>query len=174
MPFWKRKTLKLPILPTWPEAARCQTYDDLAAVTRGIREFTGQPILSLSTTDGAFIEVPEIVLDRAIKWHRAFLLVLNLRWIRNSFDCDKYAKLFTLIVEIMCALAGIARQPLAARLCIRQVADWARIPATGGGHAIVIAKTPERVVVIEPQNGIKAPWSDYPNRAHVFKILLGG
>lgn len=160
-------------MPEWPKDAPARTYDDLQAVRRGIREFTGLNIFDLSTTDGAFIEVPEVVLKRALKWHRAFLFVLNLRWIRNAFDCDKYSKLLTLIIEIMCALAGIARQPLAGRLCVRQVIKWARIPA-GGGHALVIAKTPERIAVIEPQNGIDTDWDSYPNRDHVFKILLGG
>jgi hypothetical protein len=68
-----------------------------------------------------------------------------MKWTRNN-DCDNFARAYAQYAADCHALTSNQTEGLA-------VGEFYYRPASGGGHAIVIALTDEGVIFIEPQTG---------------------
>jgi hypothetical protein len=164
------KSIVLKPLPEWPKGDEPEIFD-LTQVRAAIKRQA--PKSRIVTSDAKFVAIPAELVDPIIEWTLSAMARLNFGFVPESRDCDKFAKVLTLVFEMVCAEAGIKAQALALRVHVKQQQAWAKVRA-GGGHAVVAIHTTEGPVVIEPQNGIRCPLELYPNRNHIFRVLLGG
>lgn len=160
-------TVRVPRLPEWRQTilrvdsayVRVQSY----ALARVF------PDLS----DESFTTVSYAWLQKALPWSAEFLHATGVAYVRESFDCDKFAKALSLAAEISASRAGVKAQPLVARIYVQQHVAWGGIPA-GGGHALVVVATDRGLFVVEPQTRTLVPFTSYPNREYITAVKIGG
>lgn len=173
-------TITVPMLPVWREPANAAAIP----AWQVMQEVTNlAPAAQLSTSDSTFTLIQRDYAVELVAWTRAFITAeehshaAGLHYTAESFDCDKFAKAFTLAVELAAGRAGVRAQPLAARIFVHQVAAFGGVPAVpppGDGHALVALATDAGILVVEPQTGAVVPLAEYPNRATVWRVLIGG
>lgn len=174
------ESITLPRLPAWRAPANPAPVA-WSEVTAAVRRLA--PNAQLATSDAAFTRVNRQFAAEVIAWTRALVDVEEhtpgdgLHYTPESFDCDKFAKAFTLAVELAAGRAGVKAQPLAARIYVRQEAPFGGVPAArppADGHALVALATDEGVLIVEPQTGECVPLEQYPNRATIWRVSIGG
>lgn len=166
--FIKSGSVVLPPLPKWPAGKfRTIAYSDIFNAVKA-----QTPLATIEVSDETFVEVPDAILRPLIEWTQAAREALRFNFVKESRDCDKFAKAFTLAFECCAAAAGIEAQPLCARIYVKTLQPWAGV--ADGTHALNAVKTPSGLHVIEPQNGQTCALADYPNRAMVFRVKIGG
>ena len=158
-------------LPKWPGAEglrpRFVTYAETYKAVHAVA-----PIAVLDVSDAAFVHVPFEILAPLIKWTQAARVQLGFNYVPNSRDCDKFAKAFTLAFECCAARARIQAQPLCARIYVKATVPWAGV--SDGTHALCAVGTTAGIYIVEPQNGRFCKLEDYPNRAGIYKVTIGG
>jgi hypothetical protein len=145
------------------------------------------PGAPLNTSDAAFTRIDRAFAVELIAWTRAFIdaeehtHAAGLHYTPESFDCDKFAKAFTLAVELAAGRAGVRAQPLAARIFVHQARAFGGVPAVSppnDGHALVALAVDDGgktvILIVEPQSGVFAPLEQYPNAATVWRVTIGG
>jgi hypothetical protein len=164
------KTYWIEALPEWQQPDRAQPilWPAVAAEVA-----TLAPNAALLTSDAQFIRLNHAFALNVITWTRSFLAITHRGYVAESFDCDKFAKAFTLCVEMSAARAGVPEQPLAARIFVNQLEPFGGVPA-GGGHALVALYTDQGVIIVEPQSGAWCPLAAYPNRNNIWRVTIGG
>lgn len=169
----------LPALPSWRAPANPAPLN-AGVLAAGAAQYA--PGAQLMLSDSQFVPINAEHARELIAWTRSFLWSINkegagFAWTAESLDCDKFAKAFTLAVELSAARAGVKAQPLALRISVNQRAAFGGVPAMppwADGHALVALVTDAGILIVEPQSGHAAPLADYPNRAHVWRIAIGG
>lgn len=169
-------TITLPMLPPWREPSDPSRVSG-AEVFDGVVRLA--PLATLQTSDNTFTRLNAAYASELIAWTRSFVWAeqstqrAGLSYTPESFDCDKFAKAFTLAAEVAAARAKIHAQPLAFRIYVHQLAAFGGVPA-GGNHALVALVTDAGVLIVEPQTGQTAPLESYPNRAEIYRVTVGG
>jgi len=171
------QTITLPVPPKWVDPGfRTLTSAEVRATLS-----VTQPAAIVDTSDGTFTVVDHEWLVAMVKWSDAFLRATGHTYTAESFDCDKFAKAFTLGVEWVAGDAGVKAQPLVARIYVVQERTFANIVgAANTAHALVGFRSNRGIFVLEPQGGTNgtpvflrlAPLSEYPNR--IVRVKLGG
>ncbi|HSV73448.1 MAG TPA: hypothetical protein VLH79_06790 [Chthonomonadales bacterium] len=171
--------VSVPALPAWraPAQSGIVTWEQVAA---GVQQHA--PGAQLVTSDATFTALSADFARELVAWTRVFLWHQNkeargFRWTAESLDCDKFAKAFTLAAELAAARAGVHAQPLALRISVWQVSAFGGVPAMPAGqngHALVALVTDAGILIVEPQSGTVATFADYPNRAEVWRVVIGG
>jgi len=172
-------SVALPSIPAWRAPASGATVG-AGDVAIGAMQYA--PGAQLVMSDARFTPLNEAFARALVTWTRAFLWTMNkegagFAWTAESLDCDKFAKAFTLAVEIAASRAGVKAQPLALRISVNQREAFGGVPAMpppADGHALVALVTDAGILVVEPQSGVIVPLAEYPNRAHVWRITIGG
>lgn len=160
--------ITIPAIPAWEHDARTFTAESIRS---GIRRETNALIL---TSDAEFTPMTDAWVDAALKWSWHFSHATGIAYTREAFDCDKFAKAFSLAAEIAASKAGVEAQPLIARIYVTQNKSALGIDATGGGHALNAVLTQTGIWVIEPQTRRKVKLEDYPNRDNIWRVQIGG
>lgn len=168
-------TITLPVPPKWV-AVGAQTFT--ASEVRAALAVS-HPYAIVETSDSVFTEVDHEWLLAMVKWSDAFLRATGHTYMPESFDCDKFAKAFTLGVEWVAGDADVKAQPLVARIFVAQDKAFGGV-AAGPSHALVGFRSNRGLFVLEPQGGHNgtpitlrlAPLSDYPNR--IVRVKIGG
>jgi hypothetical protein len=107
-----------------------------------------------------------------LDWQHAFQQQQNLRYRRESFDCDDYGMSMMALVDLALLRAGtLSRTALVGRLAVEQRERWAGTRA-GGMHEVILVATERGLLVVEPQNGRTIELKDYPNRSHFRRLIL--
>jgi hypothetical protein len=171
-------SVALPVLPAWrtPQNQRAITWVEVANAVA-----TYAPGAQLITSDSAYTVINATTAREIIDWTRRAMWVENkqgpgLAWTAEAFDCDKFAKLFTIFLEISAARAGVKAQPLACRISVLQNAAFGGVPAMPppNGHALVALATDAGILIVEPQSGEAIPLEQYPNRGSILRVSIGG
>lgn len=164
------ETITLPRVPQWraPSDPRTYTAAEVVQQCGGIL-----PGVTVDTSDVTFTAVNHLWLTEAAEWSWQFSKGIGLVYTAESFDCDKFAAGFALAANVAAARAGVRAQPLLARIYVRQLASFGGVPA-GGGHALNVVLTDRGLYVIEPQSRVIVPLAEYPNRAAIFRVKIGG
>lgn len=172
------QTVTIPVPPKWVDPGEHSIFT--SAEVRATLAIT-QPAALVETSDGTFTVVDHEWLLAMVAWSDTFLRVTGHVYTPESFDCDKFAKAFTLGVEWAAGDAGVKAQPLVARIFVVQEKTFANIVgAAGTAHALVGFRSNRGLFVLEPQGGRNgtpvflrlAPLSDYPNR--ITRVKIGG
>ena len=166
----------LPRMPAWkaPKVERAEFTGEEVRVHAGALA----PGAAVDLSDSRFTIVNHETALALLAWTDSVYFSTGQRYTPESFDCDKFAKAYTLAVEWCAARSGVKAQPLAARIYVEQRAAFARIPGSPTAtHGAVGIRTDEGYFVIEPQPGSSArlrvaPLADYPNR--IYQIKIGG
>lgn len=158
-------TVTVPRVPEWIPAREVTSDVVNGEALRLVRVW---PQLS----DTRFTLVNRAWLDRAMPWSWEFAKSIGLAYTPESFDCDKFAKAFSLAAEISAARAGVKAAPLIARLHVKQVHAWGGVPA-GGSHAVNAVATDDGVLVVDIQTRAVCKLADYPNLAHIYAVKIG-
>jgi hypothetical protein len=161
-----QRSISVPRVPDWIPA-KAVTVSEVIARSRQLVHVSPQ------LSDGAFTTVSREWLDLALPWSWEFAIATGLAYVPESFDCDKFAKAFSLSAEISAARAGVKAQPLVARIYVMQVKAWGGIPI-GGAHALIAVATDAGVIIVEPQTRATISLDEYPNRDHIFAVKIGG
>ncbi len=173
-------TITVPMLPAWRAPADASPVPWLQVLGEVGRL---APAAQFHTSDATFTRINHAFALELVAWTRAFISAeehthaAGLHYTSESFDCDKFAKAFTLAVELAAGRAGVRAQPLAARIFVRQSAAFGGIPAVpapNDGHALVALATDAGIFVVEPQTGAVVALAQYPNRATVWRVSIGG
>lgn len=177
-PTRNARTYWVEALPDWRTPADAAPVSQQQIFARVAEELPSAPVL---LSDATFTRVNREFVGELIAWTRSFLVETNrasrdgtrTAYIPESFDCDKFAKAFSLAVEMSASRAGLKAQPLVARIFVNQAVAFGGVPA-GGGHALIAIATDGGIIVVEPQSGASIPWEQYPNRTSVWRITIGG
>lgn len=166
----------LPAMPAWkaPRVERAEFSAFEVRVHAGVLA----PGASVDLSDSRFTIVNHETALALVAWADSVYRSTGQRYTPESFDCEKFAKAYTLAVEWCAARAGVKAQPLAARVYVEQRERFANVPGSKeGNHGIVGIRTDQGYFLLEPQPGsaVKiriAPLADYPNR--IYQIKIGG
>lgn len=111
-------------------------------------------------------------LRRFLDWQRHFHWSFDHRYQSEVFDCDDFSVNMLAFVDLAMLRTGSHAQPaLVGRLIVWQRNSWARTRA-GGLHEVVLFATNRGLHVVEPQNGSLIPLAEYPNRMHLWQLIL--
>lgn len=168
-------TVSVPVPPKWAPPQAAKTVFSAQEVRLAIAVL--RPEARVSTTDAVFTIVDHDWLVAMVRWSEAFLRATNHGFTPESFDCDKFAKAFTLGCEWAAGDAGVKAQPLVARIGVVQSRAFGGVAGNGGGHALVGFLSTRGYYVLEPQPGGPVflrlvPINDYPNA--IFDVKIGG
>jgi hypothetical protein len=164
----------MPTLPVWPVGAQVERMSVLQVLDAIERHSPGA---KLDYSDDTFTTVPHEWAVALVKWSREAVNVLSFRTQRDSlyvpetFDCDKFAKAFSLAAELSAGRSISGAQPLVGRIYVRQDHPFGGV-AAGGAHALSFFASDRGVFIVEPQGGTVCPLSEYPNR--IVRVLIGG
>jgi hypothetical protein len=171
VPFWRRKpTVEVPRVPAWRAPLDGRTFTAMQ-VRQEIQRLT-TPFTAIDTTDATFAPLSHEWFTEALDWSWHFAKATGLAYTPESFDCDKFSLALALAANIAAGRAGVKAQPLLARIHVNNLVPWAGV--RDGAHALNAAMTDRGLFVVEPQNRTTAPLADYPNRAQIFRVKLGG
>jgi hypothetical protein len=111
-------------------------------------------------------------LSRVLDWYADILFAFGARYLPEAWDCENYAQLLVVLSSMEMAKYWRAdvRVPIGWFTVMPEVA-WAGVPA-GTKHALVMARTREGLVVIEPQTGERTPLASYPNRHRILEVYF--
>lgn len=105
-------------------------------------------------------------------WFHRELDKLDLRYRKESWDCDDFSMALNAFADLALLLAEEHPPPqLIGRMLVQQVHAWAGTPA-GGIHEVVIFRSGTAWHVVEPQNRTMCALLDYPNRHTIREILF--
>ncbi|MBI4625295.1 MAG: hypothetical protein HY736_19000 [Verrucomicrobia bacterium] len=111
--------------------------------------------------------------QRFLDWQHYFLWEFDHRYQREGFDCDDFSVSMMAFVDLAMLRAGMHSQAaVVGRLVVRQKNRWANAQAGGGTHEVILIATDHGLTVVEPQNRWTIPLEDYPNRAHILRLIL--
>jgi len=173
-------TITLPRLPIWKTPAVQETFT-ATQVFEAVRQYA--PQAQFIGSDAFYTRINHEFAVALVDWTRRALWSANsqvkrgFEWTPESLDCDKFAKAFTLFVEIAASRAGTNAQPLAFRTSVNQVHSFGGVrgmPPPNNGHALVVLVTDRGVFVVEIQSGVMSTLADYPNREYVWRVVIGG
>lgn len=173
-------TITVPRLPAWRAPADASPVSAMQVQLEVMRLAPG---VALATSDATFTRINREFAVELIAWTRAFVdaeehtHAAGLHYTAESFDCDKFAKAFTLACELAAGRAGVRAQPLAARIFVHQAAPFGGVPAVpppNDGHALVALDVDGAILIVEPQTGVFAELAQYPNATRVWRISIGG
>jgi len=161
--------ITVPRVPAWvPTAAPQVTQAQVIAECSRLA-----PFAVVETSDATFTPLAHAWIERAADWTWHFAKATGIVYTAESFDCDKFALGFALAANIASSRAGVKAQPLLARIHVLQTVAWGGAPA-GGAHAINGFLSERGIYVLDPQSRALVPLADYPNRAGIFRIKIGG
>lgn len=172
-------TVTLPALPTW-QAPRVERAEFTAWDVQ-IHAAALAPGATVDLTDTTFTILNHETMLELLRWTDAIYRARSRGrnpYTPEAWDCDKFAKAYTLAVELCAGDAGVKAQPLAARVYVEQRAEFGGVGGTvAGRHAVVGARTDRGYYVIEPQPGALigvrvVPLAEYPNK--IFRLRIGG
>lgn len=164
-------TVTLRRLPAWvaPANARPITQSEVFVQVQA-----HAPGATLDTPDSVFTPVSHAWLEATVKWAWDTKKALSLDgFVAEVWDCDDFAREFARLANKAAARAGVKAQPLVAVIEVRPVAEFGRIPA-GGAHALNAFYSDRGLFVFEPQTETLVPLAEYPNRATIYKVRIGG
>lgn len=120
----------------------------------------------------AFLAADHGWLRRFLDWQRHFHWQFDHRYQAEAFDCDDFSVNMLAFVDLAMLRAGSHAQPaLVGRLIVWQRNSWAKTRA-GGLHEVVLFATDRGLQVVETQNGSLIPLAEYPNRQHLWRLIL--
>jgi len=90
----------------------------------------------------------------------------------EALDCENYAMLYKSTISLANLKSGTKREFAVGIVIVRQVNEFARIPATGGLHAVNLILTNNGWFIFEPQANQFTPLEHYPNQEYVQYIIF--
>jgi hypothetical protein len=128
------------------------------------------PKASLNIFDPTYTSVNMRILDDAIQDHFGMMRRYSALKDENKlFDCDDYAFTFKAIVSCYGSMLGSNYE--CGVITVKQEEAFGGIPA-GGYHALNIILIDGVMNVLEPQTYEFTPLSEYPNRKHIYDLIL--
>ena len=111
-------------------------------------------------------------LGRAVDWYEDLLFGMGVTYRADIWDCENYSQLLVVLasLEMVKYWRADVRVPIGWFTVMPEV-PWSGIPA-GAKHALVMARTRQGLVVIEPQTGVRAALADYPNRHRILEVFF--
>lgn len=170
-------TVNLPRIPTWkaPNVVRAE----FTAAEVQLHASLLLPGVPVDLTDSTFSIVNHETAVAILLWTDTVYRTTGHGYTAESWDCDKFAKAYSLAVEWSASSAGVKAQPLVARIFVVQANGFAGVPgAPNAAHALAGLRTDQGYFVLEPQgSGTSAalrlvPLERYANR--IFRMRIGG
>lgn len=167
--------VSVPVVPAWQAPTGPQTYTSADVLAECQRV---APFVPVDLTDATFTPLHHEWLVAAVDWAWQFGQATGIAYTAESFDCDKFALGFAFAANIAASRAQVHAQPLLGRIFVQQSVTFGNVGA-GTGHALnaFLSDRAPYLWVLEPQpSGAKrlVPLAEYPNRATIFRIRIGG
>lgn len=161
-------------LPVWRAAsATVEQFDVIDAVAKIA------PTARVDTSDAKFSPVSHEWAMQLVAWSHNAVQALSVRtdsgrlYAVDTFDCDKFAKAFSLAAELSAGRKMSGAQVLVGRIFVEQRHPFGGVSA-GGYHALNFFVSERGVYVVEPQTAKTSPLSEYPNKQFVYSVKIGG
>jgi hypothetical protein len=90
----------------------------------------------------------------------------------EALDCENYAMLYKSTMSLANLKSGNKNELAVGIVVVRQMNEFARIPATGGLHAVNLVMTNKGWYIVEPQTNQFILLEDYPNQEYVQYIIF--
>jgi len=167
----------VPALPVWRDSSTALRYFDSGAVTSAIYDYAPKAKVDLS--DAQFVAVNHEWAQELTGWAWDAVRTLSARtdngrlFHGDTFDCDKFAKAFSLAAELSAGRKISDAQVLVGRIYVNQVFAFGGVPA-GGAHALNFYVSDRGIYIVEPQTSKSCPLAEYPNRATIYAVKIGG
>lgn len=168
-------TITIPRLPEWKQPEAVKSVFTAQEVYYSARVLV--PTATIQLTDSNFTSINHETMLAVLRWTDGFYRATGHSYTPESWDCDKFAKAYSLAVEYCASKAGVKAQPLVARLIVLPAIPFAGVQSTSGSHAIIGVLTDKGYFVVEPQPGAiigvrVSPLADYKNT--ILQIRIGG
>lgn len=170
------RTVNLPKLPKWeaPNVARAE----FSAAEVQLHASLLLPGVPVDLTDANFTIVHHETALAILAWTDVVYRTTGHGYTPESWDCDKFAKAYSLAVEWAASAAGVKAQPLVARVFAVQANSFANVPGNpNSAHALAGLRTDQGYFILEPQGGGSTAFrliqlEAYPNR--IYRVRIGG
>lgn len=90
----------------------------------------------------------------------------------EALDCENYAMLYKSTMSIANLKSNQKKEMAVGIVVVRQVNQFARIPATGGLHAVNLVMTTRGWYIFEPQTNEFILLENYPNQEYIQYIIF--
>lgn len=164
-------------LPVWQAPASTATHVDQFDVVDAVARYASKA--RVDTSDSQFTVVHHEWAMQLVSWSFNFAGAMSSRtdtgrlYAPETFDCDKFAKAFSLAAELSAGRKLSGAQVLVGRIYVQQINAFGGVPA-GGNHALNFFVSEKGVYIVEPQTGRVSPLSEYPNRSTIYSVKIGG
>jgi hypothetical protein len=125
--------------------------------------------------DSKFKEIDYYFFRKFNSWFQNFVFqngIMSLGEDKQNLDCDNHALLYKSTMAISSYKSGSSEELAIAVVVVRQVKEFAGIPATGNFHMLNLAFTNKGWYIFEPQTNEFVKLEDYPNQEYIQYIIL--
>lgn len=125
--------------------------------------------------DSKFKEIDYYFFRKFNSWFRDFVFengVMSLGENKQNLDCDNHALLYKSTMAISSYKSQSSEELAIAVVVVRQVNEFAGIPATGNFHMLNLAFTNKGWYIFEPQTHEFVKLEEYPNQEYIQYMIL--
>lgn len=131
--------------------------------------------INMIILDYKFKEIDYYFFRKFNSWFENFVFengIMSLGENKQSLDCDNHALLYKSTMAISSYKGGSSEELAIGVVVVRQVNEFAGIPATGNFHMLNLAFTNKGWYIFEPQTNEFVKLEDYPNQEYIQYIIL--
>jgi len=131
--------------------------------------------INMIILDYKFKEIDYYFFRKFNSWFENFVFqngIMSLGENKQSLDCDNHALLYKSTMAISSYKSGGSEELAIGVVVVRQVNEFAGIPATGNFHMLNLAFTNKGWYIFEPQTNEFVKLEDYPNQEYIQYIIL--
>ena len=131
--------------------------------------------INMIILDYKFKEIDYYFFIKFNSWFENFVFengIMSLGENKQSLDCDNHALLYKSTMAISSYKGGSSEELAIGVVVVRQVNEFAGIPATGNFHMLNLAFTNKGWYIFETQTNEFVKLEDYPNQEYIQYIIL--
>ena len=131
--------------------------------------------VSVFVFDTKFKEVDYFFFKKFNNWFKQLLFengIMSLGDGGQALDCDNYAMLYKSIMNVSSYKSGQSEEFLVAVVVVKQVNEFAGIPATGNFHMLNLVFTNNGWFIFEPQTNKYIKLENYPNQEYIQYLMF--
>jgi len=160
--------------------ARKVSQKDFAYHFTTQRSFNSVPMrvptdIKLVLWDSRYDEVDYYFFRKFNNWFNKLLFengLMSLGEGGEALDCENYAMLYKSTISLASFKSGTKNELAVGIVIVRQVNEFARIPATGGLHAVNLVLASNGWYIFEPQTNEFILLENYPNQEYIQYIIF--
>jgi hypothetical protein len=160
--------------------ARKVSQKDFAYHFTTQRSFNSVPMrvptdIKLVLWDSRYDEVDYYFFRKFNNWFNKLLFengLMSLGEGGEALDCENYAMLYKSTISLASFKSGTKNELAVGIVIVRQVNEFARIPATGGLHAVNLVLASNGWYIFEPQTNEFVLLEKYPNQEYIQYIIF--